>query len=491
MAQRRISDAEIFPALCRENFDFFLRKAFAELEGGEPYQHNWHIDAIIHELDRIRLGENTRLITTMPPRHLKTFTITTAWVPWMLGRNPSLRFICASYGENLAVKPAADCLRIMESDWYREAFPQLRLTRRTTLDFETSMGGGRLSTSVGGVLTGRGAHIVIIDDPMKADDAYSEAARQDVRDWYHRTLRSRLEDQEKSAIILVMQRLHEADLAGELLSLGNYHELRLSGIATHDELIPLTRGRFYQRRTGHALHPARQSLASLLERRAEEPIVFAAQVQQDPMPYIGAFIDPAWFGTYDTEPWGTEVILSMDTAVKTTVRSDWSVGIVATYYRGHYYILDVFRERVTFPELLSAVAELCRKYKVSRLLIEDASSGQELIQMLRNDLPDGVPLPIAVRPHQDKITRFEAQASKIQAGAVILPRAAPWHADFIKEVVGFPNARHDDQADALIQMLANPPIEMRYGIADYGAELIEIGGNTMCDYDEYDDPWLP
>lgn len=483
----KLDDAHLQDALLREEFSFFLQKAYEEIGGGRSFMHNWHIDAVEHQLDRVRLGETRRLIVAMPPRHLKSVTVSTAWVAWMLGRDPSLRFICASYGYDLAEKHARDCLRIMSAGWYRRAFRNVRLVRRSVNDFETSAGGGRLSTSVGGVITGRGASIVIIDDPMKADDALSDGRRQEVRDWFYTSLLSRLDDQAKSSIILVMQRLHEADLAGELLRTGSWDELRLSALAIEDELIPLTRGRFHQRRAGYPLHPTRQSRSTLEEKRAEEPYVFAAQYQQDPVSRIGAFVQAGWFGTYDEPPQSGITVQSWDTAVKTTVRSDWSTGITARYYMGRFYILDVFRKRVEFGALVRALCAACRQHNVVRLLIEDAASGQQLIQQLYEDAPAGVALPIPVRPTSDKLTRFEAQAGRIEAGMVVLPRSAPWLADFVAEIVGFPNARHDDQADALAQMLAHPPADILQNAAP---ELIDGDGSA----DELDDcgawdPW--
>lgn len=287
-----IADAQALGALLRIEFALFLRFAFQEVGGEGTYAHNWHIDTIIHQLDRIRKGDNRRLIVTMPPRHLKSVTISTAWVAWMLGKNPALRFICVSYGQDLADKHARDCLRIMQSSWYREAFPNVVLTRRTMSDFETSAGGGRMSTSLGGVLTGRGANIIVIDDPMKADEAMHQPAREAAREWLHNSLMSRLDSQEHSSIILVMQRLHQADLAGELIERGGWDELRLSAIATHDARVPVGGDRFYHRRTGCALHPARQLLGILEEIRSRNSLVFAAQYQQEPVPAVGNMIQP-------------------------------------------------------------------------------------------------------------------------------------------------------------------------------------------------------
>lgn len=454
-----ISTNQAWPALLRQRFDLFLRFAFREIAGNREFTPCWHIDAIEHQLDLMRVGESRQLIVTLPPRHLKSIAISVAFVAWMLGREPGTRFTCASYSYDLAEKHARDCLKIIDSAWYRRAFPNMRLTKRSVLDFETYAGGGRLSTSVGGVLTGRGGDWIIIDDPMKADDALSEAMRETTHEWFSNTLRQRADD-DKTRYLLVMQRLHEDDLAGYLLHKGGWEELRLPAIATHDERIPLTRGRFHQRREGFVLSPRRQSLAYLEARKSEESYVFASQYQQDPVGRIGRFVDPVWFGTYDDPPLTGTVTLSLDTAFKTTIRSDWSVGIVARWYQGRNYILDVYRERVEFGDLLAAVRRLTVIHRVDRLLIEDAASGQNLIQQLRPLCGPGGPFPVGITPTGDKIMRFEAQANRIKAGQVVLPRSAPWLADFVAEVTRFPGGRHDDQADALAQLLANPPVEV-------------------------------
>lgn len=476
---------QALPALLRQRFDLFLRFAFREVAGNREFMPNWHLDAIEHQLHRLWNRDTLQLIVTLPPRHLKSVMMSVAWPAWILGREPQTRFTCASYSYDLAEKHARDCLKIIESDWYRRAFPNMRLTKRSGLDFETYAGGGRLSTSVGGVLTGRGGDWIIIDDPMKADDALSEVMRETVKDWFSMTLRQRADD-DNTRYVVVMQRLHEDDLAGHLLRKGGWEELRLPAIARRDERIALTRGRFHQRREGIPLMPRRQSLAFLRQRQAEEPYVYAAQYDQDPVGRIGAFVKPEWFGTYDEVPHGI-VVQSWDTAIKTTVRSDWSVGITAVWYMGRFYITDIYRKRVEFSDLLAAIRQSCVAARVIRLLIEDAASGQQLIQQLRDEPLPGVPFPIAVRPAGDKVVRFEAQASRIEAGQVVLPRSAPWLADFVAEVTRFPGVHHDDQADALAQLLANPPLAMSASL-NAGPELMEEN-EEWPDVDPDFDPW--
>lgn len=482
-----ITNEQVLPALLRKSFPSFLRFAYREIGGDGDVMWNFHIDAMLHQLEQVRSGQSRRLIITLPPRHLKS-VILTAWVAWMLGNNPALKFICASYGYDLAEKHGGDCLRLIAAPWYQRVFPGVLLTRRAVLDFETSHGGYRLSTSVGGVLTGRGADYVVIDDPMKADNTHNDSARTMVKDWFDTSLRFRLESQDKSAIILVMQRLHEDDLAGHLLNRGGWNELRLAAIASADELVEVGPGRFYQRREGHALHPARQSLATLEQLRAENAHVFASQQQQDPVPLTGNFVDPAWFLTYDTAPTSGLVVQSWDTASKTNLTNDYSVGITAIIYERRFYILDVHRERMDFSALRARVEQLCRRYRVVRLLVEDAASGQQLIQMLRPP-PHGVPFPIACTPDGDKTVRFHAQASRIQGGEVVLPQTAPWLAQFISEVAAFPNGRFDDQADALAQLLRHgqqPQVET----VNAGPIVLDPD-NPSPDYDvdPHFDPW--
>lgn len=467
----------LFDEALRRDFSFFLRKAFETVSGGDTFVPNWHIEAIAWELERIREGENTHLIVTMPPRYLKSITISVAWVAWMLGKDPAKRFVCVSYSSDLAKKHANDCRAILQTAWYQKAFPQTRIPRGGggEMDFQTTNGGGRLSTSVGGTLTGRGGDIIIIDDPIKPADAMSETARTNVLNWYSNTLVSRQNDKAKNSIILVMQRLHENDLAGHLLDRGCWQHLCLPSIAESDEIVQLDKTRTVSRKTGDALHPERESVSQLGELRSTVgSAVFSAQYQQAPVPAGGLFVQREWLRRYKFDPakspWDT-VIQSWDTASKDGVLNDYSVCITAVKIKREVFIIDVFRGKLKFPDLKRKVEELAAQYETDVLLIEDAASGTQLIQQLKEDQPENVPWPIACKPEADKISRFSAQSSKIEAGELLLPIDAPWLAEFEREVLGFPNTKHDDQADALAQLLVwRKPQQQE--IAFFGAEII-------------------
>ena len=484
-------------ALARLDFGFFLRRGFAELGGEGAYSHNWHIDAVIHQLDFVRAGENRHLLVTMPPRHLKSRIISIAWVAWMLGHYPALSFLCVSYGQELSDDYARDCLKIMQSDWYRRAFPNTVIKRSAVSDIRTTAGGRRMATSVDGATTGFGADFIIVDDPMKGQDATSQGARDKVIRWFDQTLSQRLNNALYGSIIVVMQRLHEGDLVGLLKEREGWRELCLPAIAIQDEDIPLTRGRIYRRREGRALHPARLPESELLRRKAANPYVFAGQFQQDPVPAHGNIIEAAWLQRYDLASLDFrqgQIVMSLDTASKDNPFNDYSVCLTALVVGKSIYVIDVFRARLKFVALKEKVIELARLHGAKVLLIEDASSGMALNQSLDADQPAGVPSAIARRPEGDKVARVMNVSAMIMAGRLFLPDNAHWLADFTGELLGFPSSRHDDQVDALSQLLIWVQERDRWRAPiNAGPELIgEWDTNPRAsgyDHDEHFDPW--
>jgi len=210
---------EEFQAVLRSDFVAFVEKGFRELNPETAYLHNWHIEVIAEALEQCRIGKLHRLIINVPPRSLKSHMTSVSFVAWLLGHNPAAQVIGASYAQDLADKLAADCRSLVATDWYQSLFPATRLAMRrpAVSDFMTTERGFRLATSVGGVLTGRGADFIIIDDPLKPDEALSETQRKAVNDWYDHTLISRLNSKRDGCIILIMQRLHEDDLVGHVL----------------------------------------------------------------------------------------------------------------------------------------------------------------------------------------------------------------------------------------------------------------------------------
>ena len=451
------SDHKILHAALRQDLGTFIAKVFSTVSPGDDYLGNWHIDAAVHALMQIYHSKIRRLIITQPPRSLKSICTSVSFVAWSIGHDPSKRFACASYSHELAASFARQFRTVVTSDWYRALFPSVRLCKDTETECVTTKGGGRFAVPVGGSFTGRGADVIIVDDPMKADDAQSEKARRAVNDWYATTLMSRLDDKQRGAIILVMQRLHEDDLAGRLLREDGWYHLDLPAIAETDQEIPIGAGVVHRRSKGEVLHPAREPLAILEEiKREMGSLTFSAQYLQRPVPLEGNLIKRAWIKWYDTAPnrsVGTELVQSWDVASTTADTRDWSVCTTWLRIKRSYYLLDVWRGRLEFPQLRHKLISLAREHAPNRILIEQAGPGLHLIQELRANPVAGVRTPIGIKPAGDKLVRMEAQCARFEAGQVYLPREAPWLSEFLRELLAFPNARHDDQIDSVSQFL--------------------------------------
>jgi len=450
--------AHLLAELTRQDFPVFLRRVWPLISGGDPLLWNWHLDTLCYHLDRVARGECQRLIINLPPRNGKSKTVSSIWPAFTLGVRPTANILGVSYSNELSGKLARDCATLMQQPLYRQLFPRTVISqkRSAAFDFETTAGGGRLATSVTGTLTGRGGDIIILDDVIKPEEANSELAREKVIVWFQSTLSSRLDDKASGAIIVVMQRLHQGDLTGMLLEAGGWEHCCLPAIAPADAAIPLLRGGVHYRKEGDVLHPERESLELLLQQKAAMGSVgFSAQYLQDPVPATGNMVQAEWLRQFDPallDRSKGQVIQSWDTASKDNPHNDYSVCVTALKQGHKVFVLDVFRRRLKFPQLKAHAIRLAREHGAGVLLIEDQSSGSQLIQTLRAESPSGVPAPIARRPEQDKVARVAGVSAMIEAGRLLLPADAPWLADFRSELLGFPNARFDDQVDALSQL---------------------------------------
>jgi len=450
-----------YRAVVRGDFASFVERSFRELNPSEDFISGEYIELLASALDKVRAGKTKRLIINLPPRTLKSHAASVAFPAFLLGHDPTREIICACYGQDLSDKHARDCRTLMDSQFYRELFPKTAISvqRRSINDFSTTAKGFRLSTSVSGVLTGRGADIIILDDPLKPDDALSETRRKATNDWYFNTVLSRLNSKENGAIIIVMQRLYQQDLVGEVIEREDWTILSLPSIAVDDENYPYETPfgpRVFRRRTGAALHPERDSVETYKKiRDAIGEYNYQSQYQQDPNSLEGGVIKREWIRYYTPEdgPKDFEYILqSWDTASKAGETNDYSVCTTWGLLNGRFYLLDVLRQRLTFPQLKRAVAETFRKFDASKVLIEDKASGIALLQELQSE---GVYCVAAYKaePGKDKYIRLATQSIKFENGRVYVPSDAPWLKEYLREITGFPGAKHDDQVDSTAQAL--------------------------------------
>jgi predicted phage terminase large subunit-like protein len=448
-------DRQTVDAVVRNSFGAFCYRAFQVLNPAQRLIPNWHIDVVCYAIEQMAMGERERrLVLNQPPRTLKSLIVSVCFPAWTLGRDPGARVICASYSEDLAHKFSRDCRALMESSFYKRVFPRTRLNpkKNTETEFETTRRGYRLATSVGGTLTGRGGTILIIDDPTKANDANSEVALTGADEWFHNTALSRL-DSADSLVIVTMQRLHQRDLSGILIEKG-WPALELSAIATEPRSYLIGKNETYYRPAGELLQPERdtqETIASI--KRDVGSRVWAAQYQQNPTPAEGNLIRAAWLARYDFAP-GTRgfqrVVLACDPAGKAGIRNDYTAITICGFDKNEVHLLHVARGHWTVVLMRDRIKALARDWKVDLVLIEDTSSGMGLIQMLREEQSLNL---IGRQPKGDKLTRMLRHEGRFEAGNILLPKEAPWLADFENELLAFPSGRYDDQVDALLLFL--------------------------------------
>jgi predicted phage terminase large subunit-like protein len=457
--QQKVNSLDQYQEVLSRDFYAFIQKSFAQINPRTKFLMNWHVEVMAAKLEACRRGEIKRLIINIPPRNLKSICASIAFPAWCLGHDPAAQIICVSYAQDLSDKLARDCRTVMNSRWYQSLFGTRPINRKQALqEYETKDHGCRLATSVGGVLTGRGADMIIIDDPIKPEEALSEAQRRAVNQWYDNTLYSRLNDKEQGCIILIMQRLHEDDLVGHVREQEGWEVLSLPAIAEQDEVFVAETPygvRSYRRREGDVLHPQRESRITLKRiRRTLGEYHFASQYQQTPAPFGGGLVKAEWFRRYAPDELPDrfdQIVQSWDTANKVSQLSDYSVCTTWGIKERNLYLLHVLRKRMEYPTLKRAVREQSQLHGATVILIEDRASGTQLIQELINE---GLRVVKPYTPDGDKTMRMNAQTAAIENGFVHLPREASWLADYLHEVTTFPSAKYDDQADSTSQALA-------------------------------------
>ena len=441
----------LYYSILRNDLYAFMQKAFYEIDNSQPFKGNWHLELICDTLQQCLDGKNKRLIINIPPRNLKSHIVSISFPAYILGHSPSERIICASYAQPLANDLSRKTRQLMETDFYKQVFKTRLGDKNTENMFETTYNGYRFATSVDGSLTGFGGNWIILDDPIKADDAQSEVKRNNVNNWYDNTLISRLNDKVNGVIIVVMQRLHIDDLTGHLLKQNGWDLLSLPAIAEKDETFRLLNGNIVGRKVGEALNPTLEPLEILdKQRKLMSNYNFSAQYQQNPIPAKGNVINFDDLRFFDSLPNTGTVFQSWDIALKDGKDNDYSVCITAKYQNNLLYIDNVQRFKLDMFALANQMQEMYQNFKCNHLIVEDSSISTHLLQYIQGKLNL---YPIKYKPQVDKITRANNASLFISSSRVLLRKDADWLDDFKSEINAFPNGRHDDQVDALTQLI--------------------------------------
>jgi predicted phage terminase large subunit-like protein len=364
---------------------------------------------------------------------------------WYLGRHPDRFVICASYGQELADDFGRKVRNLVSYPLHEAVFPGCRLAEDSSSmrRFNTTTGGSYYAVGRGGPVTGRGAHLLIIDDPLKdREEAQSETIRHGLHEWYSSVAYTRL--QPGAAIVLIQTRWHQDDLAEWLLREHpdeHWEVARFPAIAEQDEGF---------RREGEPLWPERFPLPVLDQiRQAIGGATWASLYQQRPAAAEGAIFKRDWWERYAVAPQLSRVIQSWDTAFKSGRENDHSVCTTWGQAPAGYFLLGLWRGRVEFPELKRRLIDQAKEWNANAILVEDAASGQSLIQELRTTA-----LPILpIKADSDKLSRAAAVTPLLEAGKVFLPESSSWLADYLDELAAFPTGAHDDAVDSTTQAL--------------------------------------
>ena len=452
-------DAEAIRARC-QSLAGFVREAWHVVEPSSEYIHGWHLDAICSHLQAVTDGRINRLLINVPPGTMKSLLTSVLWPAWEWGpmERPSLRYLTSSYTEKYVKRDSRRMRDLVQSEWYRSLWPEVELVRAGEASFANTKTGFREGVPFASLTGGRGDR-VIIDDPHSTETAESEAERLNTTRIFRESVPTRLNDPKTSAIIVIMQRLHEDDVSGQIQKLGlGYEHLMLPMEFEPDRRCKTSIG-FEDPRTyeGELLFPERFP-RSVVD-RDKVPMgsyAVAGQFQQRPAPRSGGMFQRGDFEIVDAVPAGGQECRAWDFAASKAVpgRSpDWTVGLKMKHVGGIFYVQDVRRDRWSPGDVETNLKNTATQdgLTVRIRMPQDPGAAGKSDAATKVKLLAGYDV-IVVLPTGEKTVRAKPASAQAEAGNVKLVRG-PWNDTFLDEVCSFPNAQHDDQVDAFADAL--------------------------------------
>jgi len=455
--------AEIY----RRSFYEFSLDAFNVLHNGQPMVENWHIKYLCDKLQEVALrvikGEERQrhLLINVPPRTLKSELVNVFLSAWVWALKDSLQIISSSYSASLSTGLSVQARRLILSDWYKKHFPNVELSidQKQKTKFSTPNGGLRYSTSTGGTVTGMGGDIIIIDDPQNPQEARSDKERDNANRFFNETLRSRLNNPDKGVFIVIMQRLHENDLTGNILEndKDNWEHISLPAELS-ENVIPSDLKSFY---IDELLFPQRLSF-NVLEsfKIGLGSYGYSGQYMQLPAPADGGILKRDWFTVINElpkdsndKPINLYWDFFLDTAYTNKTYNDATALMCATYHNNNIYIKKIEAVRLEFPELIKKIQSFTASNGYSnrsRVFIEPKASGKSIVQQLRRET--GLNVIEDKPPTQDKVSRVSSVSAIVESKRVFLLDGM-YISSFLDECASFPNGNHDDQVDTLVMAI--------------------------------------
>lgn len=483
--QRIAERAEQIRANCTTLMGF-IKEAWSILEPVTPLATGWALDAVCEHFEAITYGQINRLLINVPPGFMKSLVGDVFWPAWEWTMLPHLRYVAFSYAATLTHRDNGRFRDLITSPWYQEIFGHVFTVRKKGEERVTNNRMGfKFASSVGGVGTGERGDRVLLDDPHNVKEAESPTVRKETVRWVREGMSNRLNDQERSAIAVIMQRVHEDDVSGALIEIGDYEHL----------LIPMEwDGRRYTTSIGWTdPRDADGELAwtERFPRRVVEsfksvlgPYGYAGQYQQAPTPRGGGIFQRDWWQLWgnpnnpdDPEfkrfPSCDYIVGSLDTAFTTDTENDYSAMTVWGVYRDRYdmpkaILMNAWRDRLPLHELVERTAATCRRFKVDRILIENKASGISVSQELaRLHRAEGYGVLLIDPKGRDKVARAYS-VQHLFSDEMIYAPDRDWADTLITEMASFPKAPHDDLTDSATQALKH----LRdIGLLIHGVEL--------------------
>jgi predicted phage terminase large subunit-like protein len=486
-----VSFAAVDAELARRRFSHFIRCAWESIEPGNHLGWNWHLDAICEFLEAVSAGEIPNGVITIPPRTLKSRLITVMWPVWEWTSRPATKFITASYAANLALDHSVQSRDLIRSEYYQSAFgDRFKLAGDQNVKgyYKNDRGGHRVATSVGGSATGWGADIIIADDPINVKEANSELVRAAALEWWRKVMPSRLNDPRTGRKLVVMQRVHEDDVAAWCIDNGYQHlNLPMEYDPKSACIVPAIGWTDPRTEPGELLHVERYGVEQVeMLKRELGSFAFEAQYNQQPRPVDDNAIFPAnQWSVWDALPSGPDGLRKPDDTLISadltfTGKQQRSTGGYTNpdhvvyqlwyMYGADRYLIDEARGQWSFTQSKQQLrafvdrAEASHPFPASRVIVEAKANGEALIDDLRGEIP-GI---VGWNPDKfgDKVQRAWAAQPLQEAGQLWLPKRASWLDDWRSELAAFPHGRWDDRVDAMsmAQIALNAGLR-RWGVA--------------------------
>jgi predicted phage terminase large subunit-like protein len=449
--------------LCARSFAYFIKRAWPHIIP-DKLRWNWHMDAMADHMQALAKGEipNNRLLINVPPGSSKSTVVGVMYSAWLWGPGgqPWHRYIGAAHEQGLAVRDNRMTRELVTSPWYQRLWPlSLKGDQNEKLYFENDKRGFRQACAVAS-MTGRRGHTIGLDDPLSPEKAHSDKERETALRVLSETIPTRLNDPATSAIVIVMQRLHERDPSGYVLAEGlGYEHLCIPMEFEHDRRCTTSIGWSDPRaEDGELMFPDRFPQEVIdRDKKALGTYAWAGQMQQRPSPSGGGLFRDEWWQYYTAPPVLDYRTIYADTAQKTGQSNDYSVfECWGRTKLGQAVLLDLIRGKWEAPELLVQARAFWAKHRegaapLRAIKVEDKVSGTGLIQTLKRE---GVPV-LPIQRDRDKVTRAYDAAPLVESGNVLLPRDAPWLSDFLAEASVFPNGAHDDMVDPMMDAVTD------------------------------------